>query len=64
MILPPNQPNAVTNVVQLTYDLTRALDGHGFGPVTPDALDDRDRKPVTVREALEALRQRIDSFLA
>jgi hypothetical protein len=60
MMLPPNQPVAVANVVQLATDLARALDGYAGGQVTSDAIDGRARPAVTVREALTALRKRID----
>jgi hypothetical protein len=48
---------------QLVSDLSRALDGYGHGPVTPYAIDERGPKPVTIREALTALQDRIDRFL-
>lgn len=64
MMLPLDQPLAVANVTQLASDLGRALGGYGYGPVTPDAVDDRFEKKTSVREALIALRSRIDAFLA
>lgn len=64
MMLPPNQPFAIANLTQLAADLSRALDGHPHGAVSPDAIDDRGPKPVRVREVLTGLRERIDRFLA
>ena len=63
MIRKLNDGWAVTNVVQLSTDLIRALNG-SHGPVTPDGIDDRGPKPVTVRDAVTALRERIDRFMA
>lgn len=63
MIQPPNQGMSVVNVVQACTDLSRALDG-SHGAVTPDGVDDRGPKPVTVREALTQLSRKISLFLA
>jgi len=61
-MLTPNNPFAVTNVVQTATDLIGYLDGaSGRGTVTPDGVDDRNG--TTIREALEALRRKIDAFL-
>lgn len=60
---PPNHPTAIANVTQLALDLIRALDGYAGGTVSPDAVDDRGATPVTVRQALVAVRERIDGFL-
>ena len=63
MQLPPNHGSSAVRVSQLCTDLIRALDGSN-GPVTPDGVDDRFGRQVTLREALSELSKRISVFPA